>query len=407
MRIVIVSTGAPPDPFGGIGTYIEGLLGALASQDAEVHLVGASRHHRLKRVFQYHEATIRRVLVTPPWARTSLPRSRIGMMAAVARLNMVGVWYARRLHAREKVDLVAVHDWMCAPAGLICAVLFRMPVCYHVHSAEIFLRDRGRGLVAALGRTLNRALSRRAWLIMVPSTHTVAGIPHLAGRDDIAVVSHGPGKAWRMECPDDIERGAVRDKIRALYGIPDKRRMIMFAGRYGAHKGVNELIEAVRRMLADGADVTLILAGTGWPDDTSIDQRLRERVEKAGLAGRVHVLGRYLDTDELRAHVVAADACVFPSTYEPFGFAAVEAMALRARAVVGPGFDPNVVGSAEGACVRTETLDPDELAAALLRVLSDDDPGLGDRARRYILGRHSWDTAAARTLQAYAEVVRR
>lgn len=406
MRIVIVSTGAPPEPFGGIGTYVEGLLGGLASRNAQVHLVGASRHHRLPRVFQYHGATIRRVLVTPRWARTSLPRSRIGMIAVVARLNIVGAWYIRRLHAREKVDLVAVHDWMCAPVGLICAVLFRIPVCYHVHSAEIFLRDRGRGLVAALGRTLNRALCRRARLIMVPSPHTVTGIPHLAGRDDIAVVSHGPGKAWRMRIPDEIERAAVRDKVRALYGIPDERRMIMFAGRYGPHKGVTELIETVRRMVADGADVTLIMAGTGWPDDTSIDQRLRERVEEAELAGRVHVLGRYLDTDELRNHVVAADACVFPSTYEPFGFAAVEAMALSARAVVGPGFDPDVVGSAERACVQTETLDPDELAAALLRVLGDDDPALGGRARRYVLGRHSWDTAAARTLGAYAEVVR-
>ncbi|WP_237102429.1 glycosyltransferase family 4 protein [Nonomuraea sp. MG754425] len=407
MRIVIVSTGAPPDPFGGIGTYIEGLLGGLTAHDAEVHLVGASRHPHLPRVFRHQGATVRRVLVTPPWARTSLPRSRIGMMAVVARLNLVGAWYAWRLHARGKVDLVAVHDWMCAPAGLVCAVLFRIPVCYHVHSAEIFLRDRGRGPVSALGRALNRALSRRARLIMVPSPHTAAGIPHLAGRSDVAVVSHGAGKAWRMTCPDDVERAAVRDKVRALYGIQDDQPMIMFAGRYGPHKGVTELIETVRRMRAGGTDVTLVMAGTGWPDDTAIDQRLRERVAEAGLAGRVHVLGRYLDTDELRDHVVAADACVFPSTSESFGFAALEAMALRARAVVGPGFDPEVVGSAEGACVRTATLDPDELADALLRVLGDDDPGLGDRARRYVLGRHSWDTAATRTLRAYAEAVRR
>src|SRR5947209_8312791 len=43
MRIVMVSTGAPPDPYGGLGTYVEGLLGGLASQDAEVHLVVFSR----------------------------------------------------------------------------------------------------------------------------------------------------------------------------------------------------------------------------------------------------------------------------------------------------------------------------------------------------------------------------
>jgi glycogen(starch) synthase len=405
MRIVMVSTGSPPDPYGGIGVYIEGLLSGLESQDAQVHLVGASRHRDQPRVSRYRGATVRRVPVTPPWARTTLPRSRLGMMAAVARLNIVGAWYARRLQARERVDLVAVHDWMCAPAGLICALLFRIPVCYHVHSAETFLEDRGRGLVAALGRTLNRALSRRARLIMVPSPNTVAAIPHLAGRADVAVVSHGAGQAWRMECPDDTERAALRDKVRSLYAIPDGRRLVVFAGRYTPHKGATELIEAARRMLDDGVDVALVMAGTGWPDDTSLDHRLRERVARLGLAERVHVLGRYLDTDELRDHLVAADACAFPSRYEPFGFAALEAMALRARTVVGPGFDNAVVGSAEGACLHTATMEPAELAAALARAVGDDDPALGDRARRYVLDHHSWKTAATRTLQAYADAI--
>jgi len=403
----MISTGSPPDPLGGIGVYIEGLLGGLESQDAQVHLVGASRHRSQPRVSRYRGATVRRVPVTPPWSRVAVPRSRLGMVAAVARLNIVGAWYTRRLHAREKVDLVAVHDWMCAPAGLICAVLFRMPVCYHVHSAEIYLEERGRGLVAALGRALTRALIRRARLVMVPSSATVAAIPNLTDRGDVVVVSHGAGKAWRMACPEDAERAVVRDKVRALYGLPDGRRLVVFAGRYTPHKGVAELIEAVRRVLDDDVDVALVVAGTGWPDDTSLDHRLRELAVRLGLTERVHVLGRLLDSDELRDHLVAADACAFPSRYEPFGFVALEAMALRARTVVGPGFDEAVVGSAERASLQTSTTDPAELAAALLRALGDDDPGLGDRARRYVLERHSWKAAATRTLEAYAEAVRR
>jgi glycosyltransferase involved in cell wall biosynthesis len=402
MRIVMVSTGSPPDPFGGIGTYIEGLLGGLASQDADIHLVGASRHRHLPRIFRHSGATIRRVPVTPPWSRAPMPRSRLGMLAAVARLNLVGAWYARRLHARGAVDLVAVHDWMCAPAGLICALLFRMPVCYHVHSAEIFRADRGRGWVSVLGRLLNRTLSRHARLIMAPSPGTVAGVPHLAGRSDVAVVSHGAGKAWRMAYPDDGDREVVREKVRASYALPEHRRLVLFAGRYAPQKGVSELIEAVPRVLDTGVDVTVVMAGTGWPDDLSFENRLRERVAQLGLTERVHVLGRNLQTDELRDHMVAADACVFPSAYEPFGFVALEAMALGARTVVGPGFDEAVVGSAEGACLRTATTDPSELAAALARAVGAGDPALGDRARRYVLEHHTWEAAAARTLQAYA-----
>jgi len=406
MRIILVSTGSPPEPYGGIGIYLEGLLAALESEDAQVHLVGASRHRGLPQVSRYGGVTVRRVQATLPWTRTSLPRSRLAMLIAVARLNLTGVRYVRRLHRREKVDLIAVHDWMCAPAGLVCATLLRIPVCYHVHSAETFRKDSGRGVVAALGRTLNRALSRQARLVVVPSSGTVADVPHLAGRSDVAVVSHGAGKAWRMECPDGAERAVIRDKVRSLYAIPEGRRMVVFAGRYAPHKGVVELFEAVRQMLDDGVDVALVMAGTGWPD-VSLDHRVRERVAQLGLIERVHVLGRSLDTDELRDHFVAADACAFPSGYEPFGFVALEAMALQARTVVGPGFDEAVVGSAEGACLRTATMEPAELAAALTRAVGDEDPALGGRARRYILERHSWEEAAARTLQVYAEAVRR
>jgi glycosyltransferase involved in cell wall biosynthesis len=405
MRIVMVCTGAPPDPYGGLGTYIEGLLGGFASQDAEVHLVGACRFHDAPRLSRYGPATIRRVPVVKPWTRASVSRL-FGMVASFARLNVVGAWYAWRLHAREKVDLVAVHDWMCAPAGLACALLFRIPVCYHVHSAESFLGDGSRGPRAAVGRFLNRALSRRARLIVVPSSATVAAIPHLAGRTNVVAVSHGAGKAWRMAYPDDAERAALRDKVRSLYAIPEDRRLIVFAGRYAPHKGVTELVEAGRRMVDDGVDASVVMVGTGWPD-VSHDERLREQVARLGLGDRVHLLRRWLDTDDLRDHLVAADACVFPSRYEPFGFIALEAMALGARTVVGPGFDEAVVGSAEDACLRTATNDPGELAAALVRAIGDDDPQLGDRARRYVLEQHSWEAAAARTLRAYAGAVHR
>lgn len=335
----------------------------------------------------------------------SIPLRHVPHARTIGHESGHRIGYTRRLHARGKVDLVSVHDWMCAPAGLICAALLRIPVCYHVHSAETFHGEGSRGPVAAVGRALNRALSRRARLVVVPSAGTVATVPHLAGRSDVLVISHGAGKAWRMGGPDDALRAVIRDKVRSLYGIPEGRRLLVFAGRYAPHKGVIELVEAVRRIVDGGVDVGLVMGGTGWPDVVH-DERLRDRVSRLRLDERVHLLGRYLDTDELRDHLVAADACVFPSAYEPFGFAALEAMALRTRTVVGPGFDEAVVGSAEGACLRTTTMDPAELAAALIQALGDDVPDLGDQARRYVLDHHSWEAAAIRTLQVYAEALR-
>ncbi|SDJ28700.1 Glycosyltransferase involved in cell wall bisynthesis [Lentzea albidocapillata subsp. violacea] len=389
MRVVMVSTGAPPDPLGGIGTYVEGLLGGLASRDAEVHLVGASRHRGLPPESGDGRVTVHRV-------PTGQPRTRLGMAIALARLNLAGIRYV----VRRRPDVVAVHDWMCAPAGLVCALLLRLPVCFHVHSAEIFRGEGGRGAVAYAGRLLTRVMSRWARLVVVPSPDTVAAVPCLAG--NAVVVSHGAGKAWRMPCPDAAEREVVRKDVRARYGLPDGQRLVVFAGRYAAHKGVTELVEAIGRI----PDVTLVLAGSGWPE-IGPDERLHRLVARLGLRDRVHVLGRFLGTGELRDHLVAADVCAFPSAYEPFGFVALEAMALRARTVVGPGFDEAVVGSGEGTCLRTTTMSVDELAAAVRRALSADDPELGDRARRYVLDHHSWEAAADRTLRVYAEAVRR
>jgi glycogen(starch) synthase len=403
MRIAMVCTGAPPDPYGGLGTYIEGLLGGLAAQDAEVHLVGASRLRGLPKVSQYHQATVRRVQVAKPWTHASL-LGLLGMVMAFLKLNAVGVWYVWRLHRKEKLDLVAVHDWMCAPAGLVCAGLLRIPVCYHIHSAESFVGASSRSMRAAVGRALNRALSKRAELIVVPSAATVSDIPHLADRTDVFPISHGAGRAWRMPCPDDAERAAVRDEVRSRYGIPSGRRLLVYAGRYAPHKGVAQLVEAIRQAVDGGTDVALVMAGTGWPD-VAHDDRLTERVGRLDLADRVHLLREWLDTDDLRDHMVAADACVFPSAYEPFGFVALEAMALRARTVVGPGFDEDIVGSEQNACLRTTTTDPADLVTALVRASGDDDPELGDRARRYVRDHHSWEAAASRTLDVYATAI--
>lgn len=406
MRIVILTLTAPPDTVGGVGTYIEGLLSGLKSHNVRVHLVGATQHRHRPRVSTYDGATVRRVRITPPWAHTTRPRSRLWMATTAVWLNIVAIWYAIRTHRREGVDLIAVHAWGCAPAGLICGLLLRIPVCYHVHGVEFF-HDGNGGWMATLIHKVDRALSRRAFRVVVPSAHVMADIPYLADRSDVVAISHGAGKAWQMACPDDIERTAIKERIRALYAIPETRRFLMYAGRYAPHKGVSELIEAVRLMLDDGVDLALIMAGTGWPGYVAMDHELHEKVAQLGLVDRVHVLGRSLDTDELRDHLVAADACVFPSRSETFGFAALEAMALRARTVVGPGFDTAVVGSTEGACLQTTTTDPAELAATLTRALGDEDPALGDRARRYVLDHHSWEATTARTLQVYAEAINR
>ena len=93
-------------------------------------------------------------------------------------------------------------------------------------------------------------------------------------------------------------------------------------------KGVFLLPEIMKKLRAEGADVQLTVAGSG-PDEAE----LRQRFTRAGLMDRVVMTGG-LPLDQMQAQFRAADIFVFPSRFEGFGFAVLEAMAAGCAPVV-------------------------------------------------------------------------
>jgi glycosyltransferase involved in cell wall biosynthesis len=93
----------------------------------------------------------------------------------------------------------------------------------------------------------------------------------------------------------------------------------------------------------------------------------------------------------------AADAVVYPSAYEGFGFPVLEGMASGVPVVTTRA--PGVEEVAGDACLLVEPGEAAELADALIRVAEDQDLRAnlirrgGERAARY-----TWKETAARTL---------
>jgi glycosyltransferase involved in cell wall biosynthesis len=110
------------------------------------------------------------------------------------------------------------------------------------------------------------------------------------------------------------------------------------------------------------------------------------------------------DVVQLYSHA-AAFAC--PSVYEPFGLINLEAMACQTPVVASAvgGILEVVEDGTTGYLVPPGR--PDELAAALRRVL--DDPAaaraMGRAGRHRVEERFSWASVAARTEQVYAEAI--
>jgi colanic acid/amylovoran biosynthesis glycosyltransferase len=154
-------------------------------------------------------------------------------------------------------------------------------------------------------------------------------------------------------------------------GDPAPAGYVMFAGRFVEKKGTTYLIEAVRRLEAEGRDVRLLLVGAGPLEDA-----LRR---SAASLKNVEFRG-WMPNNELRRWMRGALALCVPSVHASDGDAeglptvVVEAMAAGTP-VIGShhaGIGEAVEDEHTGFLVPEQ--DPDALAAALRRLL--DNPAL-------------------------------
>ena len=140
----------------------------------------------------------------------------------------------------------------------------------------------------------------------------------------------------------------------------------------------------------------LFLAGTGV-----LEAELKERAASLGIAERVHFLGRRM-TPELRDMFADCDLFVLPSVAnsEAFGIVQLEAM-VYGKPVINTALPTGVpLVSIDGETGLTvPPADPDALAAAMEKLLSDDAlrEQYGKAARERVLSDFSLQTVMKKT----------
>jgi glycogen(starch) synthase len=412
-RVHVVCSELPPDVVGGLGRYAERLTAALGHSGVPVEVFGtAGPRSRSPRTERAGDVTLHRVRTIGAGragdSRTPLPVRHLARIAGLIVFNVRVAARILRAGAGRPGSVVVVHDWMGCLAGILCRVLGRAPVVFHVHSREF---DRGpsrrRSPVAAGIAALETLQARTARLIVVPSDGmrddlAARGWP----RDRLRVVPHGfeDPALVRLAGLPGADRDRLRAEVRCRHLPGGRGRLVVFAGRLSPHKGVRTLIRAASAVAREHDDVRIVLLGAQAPR-TGDNAEVARLIEREGVGRHVVPGYRFLDSAEVFAHFLAADVCVFPSVYEPFGLVAVEAMALARPVVVGPGYSPEVVG--DGA-LRYGRDSPEELAAALLRCLGDPEAAarLAVRGAAHVRERFTWARTAELTLAAYGEAAR-
>jgi glycosyltransferase involved in cell wall biosynthesis len=144
---------------------------------------------------------------------------------------------------------------------------------------------------------------------------------------------------------------------------------IFSCGRLNPSKGHDILLVAVRRMVDNGADVQLAIAGEDEAGGRGYRGELERLIDSLGLRDRVRLLGS-VPGSLIRAELAGAHAFALASHAEPLGVAIMEAMSMGVPVVAtAAGGVSELVLDGTGILVRAG--DPDALADALVRLMAD------------------------------------
>lgn len=202
-----------------------------------------------------------------------------------------------------------------------------------------------------------------------------------------------------------IERGAARQQL----NIPIDAKVVLYVGRFDLRKGIETLVKAVANSSLRGeADLRLIIAGgyrPGASDGIECD-RIQGIVKELGLENITSFPGRLTESD-LPIYYAAANVCVVPSHYEPFGLVAIEAMACRTPVVASDvgGLQFTVIPEVTGLLAPPQ--DKTAFTHAIDRILSDPAWGdnLGQTGRQRVEIALSWDSVASRLICLYNKLL--
>jgi glycosyltransferase involved in cell wall biosynthesis len=224
-----------------------------------------------------------------------------------------------------------------------------------------------------------RQAARRSDLIIAVSRFTADQVQEFLGVEPsrIRVIPHG------VRVPAEAPSAA-------------RQNLVLFVGAIQRRKNVARLVRAFERMPASWR-----LALAGAANGFGAAEELHA-VESSPRKGDIDVLG-YVTQTELEALYRRARMFAFPSLDEGFGMPVLDAMANSVPVITSRRSALREVAGDAALLVNPE--DPEEIAAALLRLASDQ--GLSDdlvrRGRERAL-QFSWESALAKTWEVYNEL---
>lgn len=283
-------------------------------------------------------------------------RRRRDPVAALHRLEWLWRTLSRVRRQGSPVDLVHAHYFNTGASAVVVGSVRRLPVVVTENQSKHTTGD-----LSAYETRLARFTYRRAARVcpVSPLMESRLRLLEPGGRYDVV--------------PDVVDIDAFAALRRQPADAPAGR--ILAVSNLIRRKGLSDLIEAVRLLVADGRNLSLTVVGEG-PEREALDTQAR------GLP--VELVGA-LPRAEVAKSLQHADVFAMPTLGDPFGIAAVEALSAGVPVVM-----TDAVGSADlleplGARI-VRPGDPGALRDAIVECLQNPNSvpsGAADVLRRY------------------------
>ncbi len=353
----------------GIGTYLEGLVTALAAR-RDLRLFLLVREGHLERAWELAPgARVREVGASGYSVREMV---EVGLALRGQRLDVVHFPHYVVPFAPPAPVVVTVHD--------VIQLLY--PPRQRRHRALLYLRF-----------MMRRALRRSRRVITVSRASRNDLVALFGGRRErIDVIPNGVDPGF-FERPAQEKLEAVKER----YGL--RPPLVLVVGNDKPHKNVETALRAFHRAVrAHGLPGQMVVVGGFEPQG-----RLSAKAARLGLSRRVVFTGRVPGEDLLALYHLSA-VLLHVALYEGFGLPILEAMAAGLPVVTSNVGAMRELG--EGCARLVEPLDVFAIAEALERVLVDDPL----RRRMIEAGRRkasemTWAAAGEATVAAYRKAV--
>ena len=292
-------------------------------------------------------------------------------------------------------DVIHAHDWLVTYAAKSLKNAYDIPIVATIHATEA---GRNSGIHDETQRYINDTewlLTYEATEVIVNSNYMKNEIQRLFGLpfDKINVIPNGINLSNFTGIERDYD-------FRRQYAM-DNEKIILYVGRLVYEKGIQHLIAAMPKILSNYNDAKLIIAGRGGMMD-----ELRAEASNLGLNDKIYFTG-YLNSKQVQKMYKCADVAVFPSTYEPFGIVALEAMLAGVPTVVSDvgGLDEIVTHGVDG--MKSYAGNANSIADSVTALLYDHQlaTNVSKKAKQKVKDQFNWEKIAQDTHFTYEKAI--